>query len=746
MPDATGPVSVLIMMDASGSMAGSDPSGLRWDAARYLVDFISADSVASGRSHKAGIMTFEGAPTLWLEPKRVVQSEDLIRFKIGEAQKEAPQDGWTDFADAVDLAAATIRDVDRLSPGHRYALVIFTDGVAEPGLPRRNMSTGEVAAHYARIKKTLEGLGRDLGQSVEGYVVTLGAGYGDAGYWRSVLGESAGNQRLFGVKSNADYFQAFGGIGASLLDLTRCDPTVATDEIVVPPYLEGLVLTAFKPENAILSVLPAKADGTAGTEPLKLGPADYATSTATYQIVSVSKPRPGPWSFSVSGGRASDVYLWCDWVPARLVLSEPRSVSSILRPLELKVNLLYPRSLEPVPMTGGSSLSLRATVSGLGGETSRIIDSEGSTASFEQTLISAPVPKGKWTVEVAPVNQATVKVVQAFSKSVYVDDLPIFSSLGLQPPLLSRGAIVHVRATVEGSRILLAEPSVAYELRDGQHRLLAKGPLTEERDVEGAPTGDYVGVVQVPTALLSTEDDSRPARGGWFRDFLSAVSPEQARVTLTVTLAGYCRPAGATDTLRYEDLATLSTSLGLPVLWMALGLAALFVLLFTCLWPGKPRVGEVTYTDARGFAQVRASVRRLNLGGGTVIKAGPWMLTRFNWGGVTIQARVFSEGDRLGDLAPDEGLTRVPGGANVYYTVKNTSLDGGRQAPLGRVGHALAVLALLVVAALVVTVVLPGLLRLPGLPAKLLALGYGLSLVGTLAVIVLGFRRQALER
>jgi len=744
--EPSGPVSVLLLMDASGSMAESDPNGLRWEAARYFVDFLSADSVASGQSHEAGIMTFESSPTLWLEPKRVIQSEDLIKLKIDAAQAQAPVGGWTDFAAAVDLAVQTIRENDRLSPGQRYAIVLFTDGVAEPGVARRNMTASQVAAHYARMSEALSRLSSDLDQPAEGYVVTMGVGYGDAGFWRGVLGEAAGDQRVFRVDTNADYFQAFGGIGASLLGMTRCDPTVASDQIVVPNYLEGLVFTLFKPQGATVDPVPPQPDGSPGVEPFDPGSGDYLTSTDTYQIVSVAKPAAGPWAFTVSGARASDVFVWWDWLPARLILSEPKTLTSCLRPLELKVDLLYPRSLEPVPMAGDTSLSLRATVTGLGDKTSRIVDASGSTASFEQTLISAPVPKGLWTVEVAPVNTATAQVVRAFSKSVYVDDLPVVGSVSLQPLLLTRGVLVHVRATVEGSRSLLFEPSVAYELRDAQHRLLAKASLTEERDVEDAPTGDYIGVVQLPATVSPRKDDSHRASDGWFRDLLSAVSPDQGRVTLTVTLAGYCRPAGATGMLRYEDLATLSSSLGLPVPWMALGLVVLLVLQTVCLWPGAPRVGEITYTDAQGFAQVRASARRINLGGGTVIKAVPWMLTRFNWSGVTIRVRVLSEAEVLRDLAFGETLVGVPFGDGAVCTIENTSLEGEGRVPLGRVGHVLSVILLLAIAALIVAVVLPGLVRLPGPWAKVLMLGYGLSLLGPPLIVWCGYRRQILER
>jgi len=747
--EPSGPVSVLLLMDASGSMSESDPGGLRWEAARYFVDFLSADSVASGQSHEAGIMTFESSPTLWLEPKRVIQSEDLIKLKIEEAEKEAPSGGWTDFARAVELAAQTIRENDRLAPGQRYAIVLFTDGVAEPGVARRNMTASQVAAHYARISEALSRLSSDLDQPAEGYVVTMGAGYGDAGYWRGVLGEAAGDQRVFRVDTNADYFQAFGGIGASLLGMTRCDPTVATDQIVVPNYLEGLVFTVFKPRGATLDILPAKPDGTAGTEPLKLGPVDYDSSTDTYQIVSVVKPLAGPWSFAVVGARASDVYVWCDWIPAELVLSEPRTLMSTRRPMELRVELLYPRSLTPVSVAGDASLSLKATVSGLGGNISRVIDSQDSEASFEQTLISAPVAKGRWTVEVAPVNRATGSVVRAFTKLVFVDDLPIFSTVTLQPPLLSlsKGAKVYIRATVQGGTELLTEPGFAYELRDAHRRIiLKKEPLNPELDADGRPTGAYWVRVTLPNALPSPVGDADAGSVGWFRSLLTAISPNQGQATLTVSLAGYYHVPGSTEVLRYEDTVRQSASVGLPLLWIGLALVPLLLFQFLCLWPGLAKVGEVVVTDSGGFAQVRPEVHRLNLGGGTIIKAGPQMLTRFNWGGVTMRARIRVDGDERDDLAPEDVARGVPGAGGAYYTVENRSLASEHHAPIGWAGHVLSILALLLSTALVATVILPGLVGLPGLPAKVLAGLYALDLVALLWIIWAGRRRQIRER
>jgi hypothetical protein len=744
--EPSGPVSVLLLMDASGSMAESDPDGLRWEAARYFVDFLSADSVASGQSHEAGIMTFESSPTLWLEPKRVIQSEDLIKLRIQEAEKEAPSGGWTDFAHAVELAVQTIRENDRLAPGQRYAIVLFTDGLAEPGVARRNMAASQVAAHYARISEALSRLSSDLGLPVEGYVVTMGAGYGDADYWRGVLGEAAGDQRVFRVTANADYFQAFGGIGASLLGMTRCDPTVATGQIVVPNYLEGLVFTVFKPRGATLDILPAKPDGTAGAEPLKLGPVDYDSSTDTYQIVSVVKPLAGPWSFAVVGAEASDVYIWCDWIPAELVLSEPRTLMSTLRPMELRVELLYPRSLTPVSVAGDASLSLKATVSGLGGNISKVVDSQGSEASFEQTLISAPVAKGKWTVQVAPVNRATGSVVRAFTKLVFVDELPVLSAVTLQPPLLSKGATVYIRATVQGSMGLLAEPGVFYELRDAHRRLLKKDPLKLELDANGRPTGAYWELVPLPNALPSSVGDADAGSVGWFRSLLTAISPNQGQATLTVSLAGYYDVPGSTEVLRYEDTVRQSASVGLPLLWIGLALVPLLLFQFLCLWPGLAKVGEVVVTDSGGFAQVRPEVHRLNLGGGTIIKAGPQMLTRFNWGGVTMRARIRVDGDERDDLAPEDVAQGVPGAEGAYYTVENRSLTSERRAPMGLAGHVLLIPALLLSTVSVATVILPGLIGLPGLPAKVLAGLYALDLVAPLWIISAGRRRQIRER
>lgn len=717
-------------------MFESDPRGLRWEAARYFVDFLCADSQASGQSHEAGIITFESAPTLWLEPKRVLQSEGLIKLKIDDAEAAVPAGGWTDFAAAVDLAVQTIRDNDRLSPGQRYAIILFTDGMAEPGVARRDMSGSQVAAHYARIEKALSDLSSDLGLSVAGYVVTIGAGFGDAGYWREAMGETAGDQRVFGVDENLDYFQAFGGIGASLLGMTRCDPNVATDEIVVPNYLEGLVFTIFKPPGATVEIVPPKADGSPGVEPYVDGPGDHKVTRDTYQILSVNKPQAGPWAFAVDGARASDVFIWCDWLPACLVLSEPKIMTSCQQPLSLKVDLLYPRSLEPV-VSGDASLSLRVRLTGLGETTYRIIDASGATASFEQVLVSAPVPEGVWTVEVTPVNPATAKVIVAFERLVYVGDLPVVSKVTLDPPLASRGGLFRVRVGIAGDMTLLRDQVVFYELRDAEQRRLRRGQLTPERDTEYQATGAYTGLVEVPARFAFSGDDSQGGKPGLAESVVAFISPFQGRSTLIVSLAGYHTPPGAKETFRYEDSVSKPLSLALPYWRIAITFAAVLFVQGLCLWPGRPRVGELTIIDAAtGFVQTRPQVSRLRLGGNILVKASPWALTRFNWGGMEKRARIWADGYERGDLGRGEEARLIPSGGTAY-TIANTSAYGGQAPPLGLFGHVLAIAGLLA-SLLVVTMLAVGGFRLSGLTGALLVAGSVLDVLGLAACVWLG--------
>jgi len=407
------------------------------------------------------------------------------------------------------------------------------------------------------------------------------------------------------------------------------------------------------------------------------------------------------------------------------------------------VDLLYPRSLEPVPMAG--SLSLRATVTGLGDKTSRIVDASGSTASFEQTLISAPVPKGLWTVEVAPVNTATAKVVDLFRKQVYVDNLPIISRVSLDPPLAPRGGLLRVRVEINGDPGLLNEAGVFYELRDSQRRRLNEGQFTVERDTQNEPTGAYTGLVEVPETLSPSGGDADAAAPGWLDSALAAISPFQGRATLTVTLAGYYRPSGTQETLRYEDAVAKTVSLALPHWRTGVALGVIILVQMLCLWPGRPQVGELTLTDSAGFIQTRARVSRLSLGGGTVVKAVPRMLTRFNWAGVESRAEVRVDRDLLDDLARGDMARQVPAG-DTYYTIANTSAYDRQGAPLGLAGHLLAGVGLLASAALVLAVLLPGGVRLGGLAGAVLVALCGLNILGLALWLWLGWRCQTLGR
>jgi len=708
-----GPVSVMLLMDNSGSMPDSDPKGLRWEAARYFVDFLSGGCAASGQTHRAGLILFETLPVLWSDFKRVDQSTDLIKREIDEAQGQPPG-GATNFAGAVGLADSTIRLHEAQEPGRcGYAAVFFTDGVADP--PDKQ---------YERIRDTLATLAEGLGSPVEVFVVIVGEGWGDASSWRSALGEGPDRQRVFRVESPEDYFGAFGAIGASLLGMTPGDPTIVeggqTDTVNVPAYLENLVLSVFKQGDIKIEIWPADDEGQAGATPFKAVPPDYVVSGNAYDILSICHPPPhGSWTIVATG--SGTAFIWSAWSAAQLWLQRPGAVSASRRPLEFWMDLVYPRSLEPVPIDEHYPLDLRVSMVGPEGPKVWIVSPEVDRAghpvgSFRETLTPAPVDIGPWQIEVMTKASIAAQVVPPFSTTVYVDALPILGKVTLESRLLTLGRLAAVTAEIEGDEPL-DRLAISWELRDTWNRSLVQARLYL------GDSGRYEASFLVPVGPPEAQGvDQRTGPWAALGRVYRWMSPHQGDGTMSVVLAGVYRPPGAPISLRYQDPVIVDVTLARPLGWFAGILVVLIGLQALALYPGRPRVGRVSWEGAGGQRGSGTRFSTARAAAGTVIKAAPQMLTRFHWRGVQVRASIWVDGVFAADVPPGDQCDGIPGD-DAPLTVYNGSVSGRQAPPLGLPGTILAAV-FLAASVLIAAIILSGLIVLPGLAPKLLALAY----------------------
>ena len=731
-PYDAGQVAAVILMDNSGSMATSDPDGLRWQAASYFADFLSADGQASGVHHEAALIRFSDSPTRQLEFTDLVDAGDAVQKAIEDAERESPVGGWTVFSAALEQAASAIRQRGNSpSAPARYAVVVFTDGTAEPRDDQ-----------YFLMTETLRKLRRDVDCPVEGYVIAVGQGRGDEADWRLLFESDDSGQRYFPVAEIDDCFAAFGGIGASLLGLTTGSTVTisGTGELSVPPYLECMILTAFREEGGQVEVSPPLEEGQdSGGEPLK-----PLLSGKTYDIFFVSVPPHGAWKVTHQG--PGSAWLLPSWSPPLLTPKRPRLVHSSRRPLELELDLVYPRSLEPVVVDPDFPLDLNVTAGTPSvGDQSVVVAPEsagrgGHVARFRSILVPRPVP-GTWTVSLRLVNPIAARAIPSARRTVIVADLPVVSSLTVDTRLWTLGGTIKVEAAVDGFQEFLTDAALTVELIDARGRVRAVGPLSPAASGVG-----YEAVLSVPADIW--ESPTAAVSDGFLgtaQGLLASLSPVRGDAQINVVLSGFCQPPDAKVPLFYQDSASVDGRLAVPLVWPIAGLAGLLLVQFLAFWPGRPKVGELTWADPSGNGSSRNRFYRLRLPGRASVVAGPQMLTRFNWGGVQARAVVRSEGDYLAELSAGETYSGVPGD-DTSWTVENSSLSGATSPPLGLAGHVLSILALVTTAAVSAGIVIPGLIALPGMLPKLLAGLYVLDLAGCGVLLWRGYDKQGPER
>lgn len=195
--EAAPPRAVMIMMDTSGSMAGSGMEAARQAALSYLADLPS--------DIQAGLVTFSDKPRLVVRP---TSNRALIRNALAYVQPA----GDTALYDAV-RAAVSALDAAHLGPSAQRRLVVLSDGVDTSS------------------KATLDSVARELAtERIPADVVAFRYGTGDASAVLRIA-SAAGGRSL--TAQNA------GELTAAFAAVARSFTARALVEVDVPQALAG---------------------------------------------------------------------------------------------------------------------------------------------------------------------------------------------------------------------------------------------------------------------------------------------------------------------------------------------------------------------------------------------------------------------------------------------------------------------------------------------------------------------------
>lgn len=265
-------VAVLLIIDSSGSMAESDPSGLRYTAAKLFLALLDDGDVA-------GLINFSTTSRV-LAPMTVIEGDTTRRDLIGKLDGIA-DDGYTDIRAAFQDAVATIGTVP--TEMQRY-VVFLTDGAPEvpEGLP----------AGYE--DETLD-LVRQTGVPILAIGLTQG---GQSPFLGRVKQTGVEGSSILPANTAADVLDAYLGILSTLKDRTVVQPedggTSITLDPALAPYIDRASFVAALPEPGTVTF----SDPTGSAASAQFG-------DNRFNVATVLQPLSGRWTVQLpAGGQA----------------------------------------------------------------------------------------------------------------------------------------------------------------------------------------------------------------------------------------------------------------------------------------------------------------------------------------------------------------------------------------------------------------------------------------------------------
>ena len=188
---AAPPRAVVIVLDTSGSMAGSGLAAARQAALSYLASLPN--------DVKAGLITFSDRPRLLVSP---TTNRTLVRAALAHVQAI----GDTALYDAVRAAVATL-DAARLGPAAQRRLVVLSDGVDTSSKAKLTSVTRQLAA-----------------DRVPADVVAFRYGSGDASAAQEIA--SAAGGRILTAQNASELTAAFAAVARNFTTRAEVDVTV----------------------------------------------------------------------------------------------------------------------------------------------------------------------------------------------------------------------------------------------------------------------------------------------------------------------------------------------------------------------------------------------------------------------------------------------------------------------------------------------------------------------------------------
>jgi len=325
---------IILITDQSGSMngvGGTDPQGLRETAAKYFVNAISKRSNAE-TPYRIGVVNF--GTTASRETSCGLKSlSDPAQLSSLMNCLTVQNLDYTNFLDAFHLADQFLRDGGAYKPGHRPAIVLFTDG--DPDDPRHLTREKYFAELRSFGNTNLAPNNCDL------YIVGIdkqGVYWPkDGPIWSDLASGNGRMGKAYSIDKMDDLYSRFNSIYRDLLGIPRVAEDVVTgpQDFEVDPYLDQIEFHIFPESNVRLEV--RRPNGELVTaDPAK---GVTVTSTPSYDILTIANPEQGTWKYALSSGTGR-IVVFRNPIPIQMKILNPEFVQPQGKPLLLRAAFL----------------------------------------------------------------------------------------------------------------------------------------------------------------------------------------------------------------------------------------------------------------------------------------------------------------------------------------------------------------------------------------------------------------------
>lgn len=308
-PEQASQITVLLIVDNSGSMETSDPTGLRFTAVSLFASLLDpGDSLSLILFANESEVITNGIVTL---------DSQNVGGRLLENFKPPAADGYTNVKAAL-VNAGTLLDQANLSRGNNVVIVLLTDGKPEIQNP------------YPQYEKQTLALARSLDVPVMAIALTSAA---QTPFLDQLAVLTKGS--VVAARDASDLLDAYLQVLGQIKDRTVINGEKFTGsnsmmiEPALAPYINKLTFVSAKPEHIELTLLGP--DGQEVTSD--------RSSDGHYSIFILENPAGGEYSLHLQGG--GEARAWAIFQSRlRVQMISPGTIHPLYRDLPIIVNLL----------------------------------------------------------------------------------------------------------------------------------------------------------------------------------------------------------------------------------------------------------------------------------------------------------------------------------------------------------------------------------------------------------------------